>query len=218
MDIELEKIKQGKTFDKLRELITSGYFRPGENLSEREIAEMLKVSRTPVRDAFRKLETEGLVIYEPKRGVTIPSFSMKEIFDLYRVREYVEGLSARIITEIDNQEILKGLRENLHYAKAAAEHDDIRRHAKINDGFHELMALGTQNKYLMNIVKQQHSQTSLLRSRSLSYQGRSLVSIKEHTAICDAIESGNPDLAEEAARIHVKNSLKTVLAKLNNPV
>ncbi len=210
-NLDTVSIKQSVVFDRLYDLITTGYFRFGENLSEREIANMLDVSRTPVREAFRRLEREGLVVYKPKKGVMIRSFTEEEIINLYRVREYMEKLTSRLLSEKQNITLLEKLKENVRQAEIAAKDNDVKEQAIINAQFHLLMVEGTNNSYLINVYKPLTSQLSLFRSKSLSYKGRSLINIEEHNKICEAIERGDTDLAEEITGVHVQNSLKALL-------
>ncbi|WP_096437377.1 GntR family transcriptional regulator [Alteribacter populi] len=209
--LDTVSIKQSVVFDRLYDLITSGYFRLGENLSEREIANMLDVSRTPVREAFRRLEREGLVTYQPKKGVMIRSFTEEEIINLYRVREYMEKLTSRLLSEKQNITLIEKLKQNVRQAEIAAKDNDVKEQAIINAQFHLLMVEGTNNSYLINVYKPLTSQLSLFRSKSLSYKGRSLINIEEHNKICEAIERGDTDLAEEITGVHVQNSLKALL-------
>jgi DNA-binding GntR family transcriptional regulator len=202
-------MKNDLVFNKLREIIISGYFRPGESLSERELAEKLGVSRTPVRDAFRRLEKEGIVVYTPQKGVAIPSFSVEQLKHIYNVREHMEGLSARLITEKGDKQILRDMRENIELAAKAV---DVKQQAIINGHFHQLMAEGTQNPYLINIFKTLGSTIGLIRSTSLSYEDRLKTNLKEHAQICDAIESGDVNLAEQVARSHIRSSMRSALS------
>jgi DNA-binding GntR family transcriptional regulator len=205
-------MKKDIVFNKLKETIISGYFRPGESLSEREIANMLGVSRTPVREAFQRLEKEGIIIYTPNKGVTIPSFSKKQFVDIYYVREYMEGLSARLLAEKEDKRVLEKMRENV---QMAAKENDIKKQAIINGVFHQLMAASSENPYLINIFQTLHSKISLIRSTSLSYQDRLKTNNIEHIQICDAIESGNGDLAEHVTRSHIRNSMKSALSMID---
>jgi DNA-binding GntR family transcriptional regulator len=204
-------LKKDLVFNNLREIIISGYFRPGENLSEREIAEMLGVSRTPVREAFQRLEQEGLVVYTPKRGVTVPAFSPDQLKHIYNVREHMEGLSARLLAEKKDKQVLFEMRENI---KMASKENDVKQQAMINGRFHQLMAEGTENPYLINIFQTLRSTISLIRSTSLSYQDRLKTNLEEHIQICDSIESGDADRAEQVARSHIRNSMNSAISKI----
>jgi DNA-binding GntR family transcriptional regulator len=204
-------MKKELVFSNLREMIITGYFRPGENLSEREVAEILGVSRTPVREAFQRLEQEGIVVYTPKKGVTVPMFNPEQLVHIYNVREHMEGLSARLLAEKKALDVVKEMRENV---ELAAKENDVKQQAAINGRFHQLMAEGTENPYLINIFQTLRSQISFMRSTSLSYQDRLKTNLLEHIQICDAIESGNPFKAEEVARAHIRNSMNSALSKL----
>lgn len=204
-------MKKDLVFNNLKDTIISGFFRPGESLSEREIAKTLGVSRTPVREAFQRLEKEGIVIYTPNKGVTIPTFSIKQLKDIYHVREHMEGLSARLLAENQDKNVLELMREKV---KNAAKEHNIKKQAVINGEFHQLMASSSENPYLINIFQTLQSKINLIRSTSLSYQDRLKTNNIEHIQICDAIESGNGDLAEQVARSHIRNSMKSALSMI----
>jgi DNA-binding GntR family transcriptional regulator len=209
-------VKKDITSEKLHELIKDGYFRPGESISEREIAEMLGVSRTPVREAFRRLEKDGLIVYQPMKGVTIKSFTVPEMIDLYRVREYIEGLATRLFTEKKREQSLEELQRNINQAEYAASIGDVKEQTIINGHFHQTIVDGTENMYLINIYRPLITQISLIRSTSLSYQDRSIINIGEHKDILAAIKAGDADKAEELSRVHVRNSLQAALNKFNS--
>lgn len=204
-------MKKDLVFNNLKETIISGYFRPGESLSEREIAKMLGVSRTPVREAFQRLEKEGIVIYTPNKGVTVPTFTKKQLKNIYDVREHMEGLSARLLAEKQDMQVVELLRENVRMASLE---NDIKQQAVINGDFHQLIAESSGNPFLINIFQTLQSKISLIRSTSLSYQDRLKTNNIEHIQICDAIESGNGDLAEHVARSHIRNSMKSALSMI----
>ncbi|MBP1930942.1 GntR family transcriptional regulator [Ammoniphilus resinae] len=212
--MENQQIKKEFVFERLHEMIVNGYFRPGESLSEREIAERFGVSRTPVREAFRKMEKDGIVLYEPKKGVTIPSFSTEEIVKLYDVREYLEGLAARLLAEKKNEQAVSELRKNIEQAEKAAKENDGKWQAVINGHFHLMILEGSENPYLLHAYQGLRSKISLMRSTSLSFQDRLITNLQDHRQIYDAIAHGDASRAEEAARQHVRNSMKSTLSKL----
>jgi len=212
--VENQQIKKDFVFERLHEMIVNGYFRPGESLSEREIADKFGVSRTPVREAFRKMEKDGIVLYEPKKGVTIPSFSTEEIVKLYHVREYLEGLAARLLAEKNNEQAVKELKKNIEQAEQAAEKNDGKWQAVINGHFHLMILEGAENPYLLHAYQGLRSRISLMRSTSLSFQDRLITNLQDHRQIYEAVASCNAEHAEEAARVHVRNSMKSTLAKI----
>lgn len=208
--------KTSLVFKKLHELITSGYFRPGENLKEREVAEMLGVSRTPVREAFNKLELDGIVINKGRKGMMIPKFSYNEVKNLYTVREYIEGLAAKTVAENRNEKIINDLYSNIQQAKKAGNENNRQEQIAINGDFHKLIAEHTNNSYITNIFRSLQSSINLMRSTSLSVEGRLSSNVEEHLLIVKAIEIGDAELAEKQARTHIKNSLQHVLIALES--
>lgn len=213
---EKTSIKHKQVYQDLLNLITQGYFRPGEILSERELAEQLCVSRTPIREALRKLEREGIVSYTPRKGVTIVNFTVDKIKQLYTFREVLEGLAARLMAENhESSRELEIMEKAIKEAEQAVSNNDIRKLSQINRRFHIAMAEGSGNTFLINALGTIQSHVSLVMSTSLSYTARPPENIKEHKMILEAIASRDPELSEAITRAHIRNALKAAIKVLN---
>ncbi|MFC4736878.1 GntR family transcriptional regulator [Bacillus daqingensis] len=198
-------------FNRLYQLITTGYFRAGEKLREREIAELLQVSRTPVRQAFHKLERQGLIVSEEKRGVRIPTFSEKQIHDLYEMREILEVSAAQMLAVNRNEEIISAMRV---VAEEAAGAETPKEQSLINNRFHHLLMEGADNEYLLQAFMNLQAAINVMRATSLSVEGRIHSNVDEHKDIVAALETFDSQKAAEAVGQHIRSSLKQVLQKL----
>lgn len=205
---------RARVYNALREDILSGKYKVGENLVELRIAEELNVSRTPVREAIRQLELEGLVESIPNKRVTVKGISLKDIEDIYVIRRILEGLSAKWavdqITEIE----IKELQEVYELMEFYTQKGDINQIAKLNTRFHEIIFNATKSNILKHILKDFQFYVKWARHESLSSPGRSEEALKEHYEILQAFIKRNGEEAEKYLTIHVENSSKNLFNKL----
>jgi DNA-binding GntR family transcriptional regulator len=191
----------------IRSAILDGRLGRGTHLVERELADQLGVSRTPVREALRRLEREGLLVYEPRRGMVVSGFDEQSVRDLYLMRELLEGLAARLAAERHQPGEMEELERRLREAEAAVERDDVDAAAAEN------VAL-TLQIYRMAHSPRLEQTLAALRDyiESFTRAGyrddcRLRQAHREHTAIVAAIRAGDGALAEELTRLHVRRSL-----------
>lgn len=203
-------------FDNIYKRIKTGTIKSGEILSERSIANELNVSRTPVREAFIRLERFGLVEMEKHRGVKVITFSTERVKQLYQVREVLEGLAARILAEQADTEVIEKLEMLIDKAEQAASEQDIEKLSNINTQFHTEIAKSTGNSYLISTMEKLQSHIGICMARSLSSLGRPLENIAEHRQIVKAIKLKDADFAEAVTRYHVRRSLNNVLKRLED--
>jgi len=187
----------------IRQAIEEGQFKPGDRMRENEIAEWLKVSRTPVREALRLLETEGLVVFEPWRGVVVASLDRHQIVELYEVRAALEGLAAGIAAKYMNDNELQLLGDLIDKCEAAT---DPLEAAKLNRRFHEAIYIGAHNRFLMQNLSGLRSSTALLRGTTYAVPGRMDEVKAEHRAIYDAIRRHDEAAASAAAAVHLRQA------------
>ncbi|ALS20795.1 MULTISPECIES: GntR family transcriptional regulator [Paenibacillus] len=202
-------------YEYIFDAIKRGDFHSDKILSERELGNLLGVSRTPIREAFRKLEKEGLVQYEPHKGVRVISFSHEKIRHLYEVREMLEGLGARLLSQHPNQSAIQRLHKLLEQAEQAAEQGNIALLSKINAQFHMGIASGSENVYLIHALQTLQSHITIIMAKSLSQSGRPVENLKEHWLILNAIESRDPELAEVTAKFHIRNAYSNAIKQLD---
>lgn len=205
---------RARVYNALREDILNGKYKVGESLIELRIADELNVSRTPVREAIRQLELEGLVESIPNKRVTVKGISMKDMEDIYRIRRVLEGLSARWAVEQITDEEIKELQELYELMEFYTHKNDINQIAKLNTSFHEIIFNATKSNILKHILKDFQFYVKWARHESLSTPGRMEEALKEHFDILQALKNRDGDGAEKYLTIHVENSSKNLFKKI----
>jgi DNA-binding GntR family transcriptional regulator len=200
------KIIRELLFNHLRHLIITGGLETGQKLIEEDLAEQFKVSRTPVREAIRKLEIEGLVRYQSRRGVVVTGFSPEDIDEIYATREVLEGLAARLAAKHGTDEEIRELGGLLGQINEASAARNFERAAHIHTQFDELLYRMGRNRRLVGILTQYAEYIEHGKMVSLTRSGRAEEIRAEHRAMFDAIAERDPDAAEQAARLHVANA------------
>ncbi|MDI6711426.1 MAG: GntR family transcriptional regulator [Thermoanaerobacterales bacterium] len=207
IETELESHIRDKVHRKLREAILKGELQAGERLIERRLAEQLGVSRTPVREALRLLEQEGLVSHLPRVGALVTQVNDMEVYEVYRIREVLEGLAARMAAEKIEAEQLARLFELLRSTEETASHGDLdameRAHREFNDTIYR--AAGSPRLYAM-INSLVDCIARYARAGWHFQPGRVAEATREHRRLADAIRLRDGDLAERVAREHINNS------------
>ena len=198
----------------LRDAIRRGILEPGERLMEVQVADELGISRTPVREAIRKLEQEGYVIMMPRRGTYVADVSESDVKEIFEIRSALEalatGLAARRI-EPDELKMLEGyLTEIEGYIKA----NDIEKIVETDIKFHGLLYQVSRNERLVAIVSNLKEQLARFRTLSMSYPGRLQETLEEHSEMVEAIANGDVSAARDAAEHHMERAEKTLLKAL----
>ncbi|MBP7331455.1 MAG: putative HTH-type transcriptional regulator YdfH [Firmicutes bacterium ADurb.Bin373] len=195
-------------FDSLRKAIILGKLKPGERLMEIQLAEEMGVSRTPVREAIRKLELEGFVVMVPRRGAYVAGVSVKDIADVFEVRSALEGLAAGLAAERITEEEMEELEKVIHLI--SGEEDILTVYKKDNE-FHELIYKASRNHRLTQIITNLSEQINRFRLTSLSVPGRLKIAVDEHKKIIEAISERNVDLAHKLASEHMENAEQNLI-------
>lgn len=194
-----------QVYDHLRERILANDYPPGTPLPEVALAERFSVSRVPVREALRRLDSEGLVTLTPRQGATVSSLSPKQFLDAYRVREALESLAIRLATPLLRETdlaLLESLHEEMGRSAANGNTDAF---FDANSRFHDLFILRSDNADLQAIYDTLMVRMQRYRSPSLDLRGGMERSIDEHGAILVAVRSRDGETASRllAAHIHV---------------
>lgn len=200
-------------FETLREAIIQGRLRPGERLMEVQLAEEMGVSRTPVREAIRKLELEGFVVMVPRKGAYVAGISTKDIADVFEVRAALEALAAGLAAERITEEELEELERLLVEAQEASTRD-LQALVEVDARFHELIYKASRNQKLIQIITNLTDQIQRFRLTSLSRPGRYKHAMEEHKKIVEAISERNVELAQALAREHIENAEQIFLNSL----
>lgn len=193
-------------FAVLRKALRDGVFQPGDRLREEEIAEHFQVSRTPVRDALRRLLERRLLEASGGRGLMVRRLDRAEVFELYQMREILEGTAARLAAENVTGAEIALLRE-LHAAFEAAH--TPQEWARINKQFHDVIVGAVRNRYYHSPLEELQDFLALLGGTTFAVDGRAHMAVEEHRRIVDAIAARDPDAAEHAAREHIRGALAT---------
>jgi DNA-binding GntR family transcriptional regulator len=199
-----------QVFRELRKAIVTMRLRPGQVISEQEVASLLSVSRQPVREAFIKLAEAGLVTIRPQRGTTVVRISARQVVDAQFVREAVELAVVRKACRGLPAEVLASLRENLgrqHEAAAGGEHA---RFLELDEAFHRTLALGIGCEYAWRVVEETKAQMDRVRYLSLPHATPLDRLMAQHAAILDAIEARDEGAAEAAMTIHLREILTSL--------
>lgn len=201
---------RGRVFNKIREDILSGVYHENEELKENTIGIELGVSRTPVREALRQLELEGLVNIIPNKGAYVTGITTKDIHDIYIIRSYLEGLCARWACEHINEAQIEALDEILYLSEFHARREHHEQLVDLDNRFHELIYEASGSKILDHMLTDFHHYVERIRKITLSRTSRATKSNAEHTAILNAIKERDADRAEELAHEHMMNTIKNI--------
>ena len=197
--------------ESLREAIRSGILKPGERIMEIQLAEELGVSRTPVREAIRKLELEGYVVMMPRRGTYVASMSIRDINEIFEIRTALESLSNGLAADHITDDELEHLQRLLVIIGGYIKEGNIEKIVETDIEFHDLLYHAARNERLVGIISNLRDQLTRFRTLSMSYPGRLEETLEEHRLIVDAIASGDRKAASRAAERHMENSEKTLL-------
>ncbi|MDR1159944.1 MAG: GntR family transcriptional regulator [Syntrophomonadaceae bacterium] len=197
--------------DALRTAIINGDLRPRERLMEIQLAEELGVSRTPIREALRKLELEGFVVIMPRKGAYVADMSLKDIINAFEIRAALEGLAAALAAERITEEEIEHMEKLLAEKNEAVNKMDVSRVISVDTRFHDALYTASRNEKLLGIVNNLRDQIQRFRTTSLAYPGRMQQSLQEHRAIVEAIQSRDSTLSRQSAQEHVENAENSLL-------
>lgn len=202
-------------FNTLREAIIVGELKPGERLMEVQLAEKMGVSRTPVREAIRKLELEGLVVMAPRKGAHVAELSIKDIVDVLEVRASLDGLATALCAERITSDEIKELKHVLGQLVGYIEKGNLQGSIKKDIEFHEIIYRSSRNDRLMQIISNLREQVMRYRVMYLKEYSNPKELIKEHMGIFEAITSKNGESAQRSAESHIKNQETAVIKAIN---
>jgi len=202
---------RGRVFHRLREDILSGKYKEHDELKEVTIGEELGVSRTPVREAFRQLELEGLIQIVPNKGAYVTGITEKDVKDIYMIRSLLEGLCARWATEHITKEQMEEMEENVYLAKFHAQKGHYDQLAVLDNRFHEIMYEACNSKMLEHQLKDFHDYVLRVRKKTLANVNRGTKSNEEHEQIMEAIKAKDAEKAEMLANRHMINAYENMV-------
>jgi DNA-binding GntR family transcriptional regulator len=206
---------QTDAYELILKAIDAGSYKPGDRLVESDLAERFGVSRTPIREALQRLETQ-LLLKRDGRSLIVASLDHNQLSELYAVRAELEGMAARLAARHGAKEEIRVLRKMVEKDRGILDDPDAL--ANTNRRFHKQIHLASHNRYLVQQLELVHRTMALLATTSLAAEGRSVGALNEHDAIVSAIEAGDGDGAYLALKEHISNAFETRLeVEAQNP-
>lgn len=202
-------------FNTLRQAILKGELKPGERLMEIQLAKKLGVSRTPVREAIRKLELEGLVLMIPRKGAEVAEITRQDLEDVLEVRAALEELAVKDACSHITNEQLEELKRAAEEFKKALQGDDLIACVQTDMNFHEVIYGATNNKRLMQILNNLREQMYRYRLEYLKDKSTHKMLVDEHDAIRKALKKHDKAKAGAAIRVHIDNQKTSILESLS---
>lgn len=202
---------RNRIFNQIQADILNGVYEPGESLTETKLSEELGVSRTPVREALRKLELEGLVQSIPNKGVFVKGVSPQDISDICTIRMLIEGLAAKWAAEKITPHEIDELKEAVELEEFYTMKSNIDQLLQFDTRFHDLIYKACKSKPLMHVLSTFHNYIRKARKISMSSPKRAMEVLEEHKAILQAIIERDAAKAERLATEHVKNASENLL-------
>ena len=199
---------QKDAYQLILEAIDAGLYRPGDRLVESELADRFGVSRTPVREALQRLETQSMLARDG-RSLIVASLDHNQLAELYVVRAELEGLAARLAAKHATPEEIRVLRGMIEEDRAHLADPDAM--SRANKRFHRQIHLASHNRYLVQQLDLVHLSMALLASTSLAAEGRGRATVDEHGAIVEAIGAGDGEAACLALKRHISHAFETRL-------
>ncbi len=199
---------RGRVFETIRENILNGVYNENDELREAALGAELGVSRTPVREALKQLELEGLVKIIPNRGAFVTGISQKDVHDIYMIRSLIEGLCARWATENITDAQVEELEEiillsEFHLNRDKAEQSN--QVVELDGKFHQVLYEACDSRILQHVLSDFHKYVRLARKTSVADRSRAEKSIQEHKEILQAIKDKDAVRAEHWANAHMMN-------------
>jgi DNA-binding GntR family transcriptional regulator len=202
-----------EVFQVLRDRIYTGRYAPGQSLPQVKIASELQISRTPLREAFRMLEREGLVTVGTNGTVRVISGDLQKLLDAYELREVIDGLAARLVAQRAGRRVAERLEPLLAEQRAALDPWTPKRYTEANVSFHAAIFELADNAFVSGQLPLVRITAQVFTPNALLSQERVYSAIAEHVAILEAIMQGDPVRAETSARNHIRHSIAELKEK-----
>ena len=198
--IERHQTLREKILETIRDAILKGTLKPGEKVAEPELAERFGISRTPIREAFRQLESEGYLTVIPRKGAVVTALSEQDVQEFYAIKSILEGYAAELAaSRLTEKEIekLEAINERL---KTLAKEGDVKAFFRVHNEFHELFLKASGNSKLYELIQQLGLKFNRLRMASLSVAGRMEISVAEHDNLLKAFRKHDGSMAEDLVK------------------
>jgi len=201
---------RSRVFQSIRDDILKGKYSEKEELREATLGKELGVSRTPVREALRQLELEGLVEIVPNKGAYVTGISQKDVHDIYMIRSMLEGLCARWAAEHITPEQLEALEEVILLAEYHVEKGHSAQMTELDGKFHQILYDACESRILEHVLSDFHKYVQLTRRKSVRTEDRARKSIEEHREMLEAIRAKDVERAERLANVHIMHVMENL--------
>ncbi len=211
----MEKLKQPvnlaeQVYQELRKEIIEGKIEKGRQLTELSLSKAMGVSRTPVREAMKQLEAEGLIELRPNRGAVVLGIETRDFRDIYEIRSLLEGRAAEKAALNADEDRVNQLMEITDLTEFYIERGDYERVTVMDDRFHALIYEMTNSRILQKILTDLHAYAESIRERSIKEPGRAVETLKEHRAILEAISEKDEKKAGMLMSCHIQNAAANI--------
>jgi DNA-binding GntR family transcriptional regulator len=194
-----------QAYQELKRIILERQIPPGGKLNEGDLAKALGISRTPIREAINRLEKEGLVKIIPQRGAFVVQFTEKDIYELFLIRENLEGLAAYLATSKMSEKDLAKLESSVEGFSEPFEEKEIRRYAREDFKFHQAVVQFSEAQRLISLISTLHDYIRIFRLTTIGVSGRMKTSLDEHRELLQAFRGRRPEEAERRMRDHIRH-------------
>lgn len=199
-------------YRRIRGAIQSGEFQPGQRMREVKLAEHFEVSRTPIRDAIRRLTADGLIENVTGRGLAVSQFNMQQVRELYYLRACLEGAAAAAAAQHPSLSDLRSMADLLNMSGRSL--GNPQETARLNRIFHQVIYDAAHNRYLLQALSQMSDTLALLPGTTFEAPGRAAAALAEHRELLAAIAEQSPQRAEQAARDHIRMASETRISMM----
>ena len=215
VDLSERVATRDRVYSILSKAIFRGDLKPGQRLVESKLAKLMKVSRTPIREAIIELQQKGLVVPSPPKGVKVaPLPTKEELTEFYDINSVLRGLAARkAASNITSQEIRK-LQKIILQSEQLLKEDSLKNISKLNVKFHQVIEKSSNNKELLFLLDNVYKRSRERFSEILSRKKRQKESIKEHKAILESLIKKDEELAEKLMKKHIENGKEDLLQQI----
>lgn len=203
-------------FNTLREAILKGDLEPGERLMELDLARKLGVSRTPIREAIRKLELEGLVKMAPRKGAEVAEITLDDLTDVLEVRKNLEDLAVELSCKKATAEDIEQMRICHENFREALNSENLTVMAEADEAFHNVIYKTTRNRRLIQILNNLREQMYRYRLEYIKDKNKRKTLVEEHAKILETISNRNAEEAKKAIRTHINNQEKTIIVNITD--
>lgn len=202
-------------FNTLRRAILRGELKPGERLMEIQLANKLGVSRTPIREAIRRLELEGLVLMIPRKGAEVADITEKNMRDVLEVRRALEELAVQLACDRITQEEIQEMREAAETFRSVLGGDDVTKVAEADEAFHDVIFRATGNDKLIQLLNNLREQMHRYRVEYLKRKEYHEKLLKEHQEIIDRVNNQDKTEATRVIDLHIDNQVEVIMEMLH---